>query len=94
VTVSSITGQRQGPWLRATTWIALALGGIGSIVPGTVGTVAAGTAIAVVTATPLLRVVWVIIRLVQERDLRFVYIGIALLTAVILGVAASMSLRV
>ena len=80
--------------MRATMSALFVLAGVGIVVPGTGGTVAAGAAIAVVTATPLLRVVWVIIRLFQERDHRFVYVGLALLSVVTLGVAASMLLRV
>ncbi len=89
MTVSTLTGRKQGPWMRITIWALMALAGIGLAIPGTVGTAAAGTAVVVAIATPLLRVVWIVIRLAQERDHRFVYVGLALLGAVGLGVLAS-----
>lgn len=89
MTVSMLTGRRQGPWLRATARLLAVLALAGTILPGAGGTVAARLAIVVVTATPLLRVGWVIYRLHQEHDRRYVRVGVALLSAVALGVLVS-----
>lgn len=90
MTVSAITGLRQGPWLIATARLLGVLALVGAFLPGQIGTLSAGLAIVVVTATPLLRVVWIIFRLAQERDRRFVTIGVSLLSATALGVLVSM----
>lgn len=93
MTVSSITGRRQRPWLRGALWLLAGLSAVGVAVPGTVGTTAAGLAVIVVTSVPLLRVVWIVIRLAGERDRRFVLVGVALLSAVAMGVLISIFLQ-
>ncbi|HVR32340.1 MAG TPA: hypothetical protein VMS74_06490 [Acidimicrobiia bacterium] len=93
MTVSSITGRRQGPWLRSAMWVIGTLALVGIVVPGTLGTVASGAAVILLTAVPLLRVVWVVVRLAGERDRRFVIVGVALLSAVAFGVLISVFLR-
>lgn len=77
--VSRVTGRRQAPALRRITIVAWILAGLGSI-SGSQPFAGAGlVAIALVTAAPLLRVVWLMFRWVQERDWRFVWTAAALL---------------
>lgn len=77
--ISRITGRRQGPTLRGITVTAWALAGLGAL-SGSQPFVAAGVvALVMVTATPLLRVAWLIFRWLQERDWRFVWTAVALL---------------
>ena len=52
---------------------------------GQAAVVAGTAAVAVVMATPLLRVLWLIVRWVQERDWRFVAVASGLLVVVGLG---------
>lgn len=61
----------------------------GALIPGDAGRMLAGTAIAVVVAIPLVRVVWLIMLWRAQRDRRFVWSGLALLGVVILGVIAA-----
>lgn len=93
MTVSSITGRRQGPWLRGALWVIGSLALVGIAVPGIIGSVAAGAAVILLTAVPLLRVVWVVVRLAGEQDRRFVIVGVALLSAVAFGALISLFLR-
>ncbi|MEX2280522.1 MAG: hypothetical protein WEA76_10610 [Acidimicrobiia bacterium] len=93
MTTSSITGRRQGPWLRGTIWVLTVTALVALLVPGTPGVIAGGLAVTLLVATPLLRVVWIVIRLAGERDGRFVRVGLALLSAVAIGVLISMFLR-
>jgi uncharacterized membrane protein len=93
MTTSSITGQRQAPWLRATIWFLAVLALVGIVTPGRPGVVAATGAVILLVATPLLRVVWIIVRLLGERDRRFVLVGMGLLSAVALGVLISIFIR-
>lgn len=93
MTVSAISGRRQGPWLR---WSIRAIGGLaggGLLVPGSVGSVAAGSAVIAVICVPLLRIIWVVYRFASERDRRFVLVGVGLLSVIALGVAVSLFLR-
>jgi hypothetical protein len=77
--VSRVTGRRQGPSLRLITVIAWVLAGLGAL-SGTQPFATAGVvALALVTATPLLRVAWLVFRWIQERDWRFVWTALALL---------------
>lgn len=93
MTVSSITGRRQGPWLRGAIRLAVALAMGGLVIPDPIGTIAAGSAVAIVTLTPLARVVWIVFRLAQERDRQFVLVGVALLSVIAFGVLATLFLR-
>lgn len=93
MTVSGITGRRQGPWLRAVTRTAALLGLAGALLPGSVGAAAAVATVGLVMGVPLLRVAWLVLRLGQERDTRFVVTGIALLTAVAAGMTVSLMIR-
>lgn len=91
--VSNITGQYQRPWLRAITVSIGTLSLAGLVVPGRTGDNLLGSALTLLVATPLLRVVWVIYRLAREGDRRFAMVGVALLSAVALGVLVSLFLR-
>ncbi|HXV69795.1 MAG TPA: hypothetical protein VEB69_00170 [Acidimicrobiia bacterium] len=78
-TVSRVTGRRQGPILRATTRIAWVLAGLGALSESQPFLTAGVIAVVLVTAAPLLRVTWLILRWTQERDWRFVWTAAALL---------------
>lgn len=83
--VSIVRGHWQGPALTWTTRALLALALLGTVLPGSPGTLLAVAAAALVIAVPLLRVVWLVVRWTQERDVRFVVVGLALLSTVALG---------
>lgn len=83
--VSRVRGHWQGPALTWTTRALLALALLGIAVPGSLGRLLAVAAVAVVIAVPLVRVVWLVVRWTQERDVRFVVVGVALLSTVALG---------
>lgn len=83
--VSTIVGRRQAPALQLAIRLSAGMAAAGLIIPGVLGRVAAVTAIAVVTATPLLRVAWLVWRWYQERDRRFMAVGLSLLGVVGLG---------
>ena len=93
MTVSTLTGRRQATWLRRAIRILAVIAAAGFIVPGDVGSVAAGVAVILLIAVPLLRVVGIIVRLATEHDRRFVLVGAALLSAAALGVLISAFLR-
>jgi hypothetical protein len=91
--VSILTGEYQIPWMRA---IAVTIGTLslaGLIVPGRIGTALLGSAVTLLIATPLLRVVWVTYRVASEGDRRFAMVGMTLLSVVSLGVLISLFLR-
>ncbi len=90
-TVSSIQGRRQAPALRVAAAAAFGAAVAALLLPGALGDAFAVTAVVVVTATPLLRVGWLIFRWSQERDWRFVAIGVGLLTIVSLGALAALA---
>jgi hypothetical protein len=83
--VSSIEGRRQAPALRIAAGAALLTATGGLVLPGDLGDWLSVAAVATVTATPLLRVAWLIFRWVQERDWRFVALGIGILVVVLLA---------
>lgn len=93
MTVSTISGRRQGPWLRWSIRAIAAVAVAGLIVPGPIGSAAAGIAVTAVISVPLLRVMWIIYRFATENDRRFVLIGVGLLSVIALGVAVSLFLR-
>lgn len=90
-TVSSIQGRRQAPALRVAAAVAFGAAAAGLLLPGALGDAFAIAAVVVVTATPLLRVGWLIVRWSQERDWRFVAIGVGLLAVVSLGALAALA---
>lgn len=93
MTISTITGVRQGRWLRAAVRLIVFAAMVGMLAPGDLGEVAAGVAVGLIILTPLARVVWIVYRLAQERDRRFVLVGVALLSVVAFGVLATLFLR-
>ena len=84
--VSSIDGRRQQPWLKSASWILGGLALVGTAVPGDAGEAVSGLAVVLVILIPLLRVVWVTFRFAQDRDRRFVMIGMAVLGVVAFGI--------
>lgn len=84
-TVSTIRGRWQAPALTWTTWVVLALGVLSAVLPGDAAVVVATVVVGVIVATPLLRVLWLVHRWRQERDRRFVGVGLALLGVIALG---------
>ena len=91
--VSNLTGQYQRPWLRAVAISLAALSLAGLVLPGRTSDILLGSAMILLITTPLLRVVWVIYRVAREGDRRFAMVGVALLSAVALGVLVSLLLR-
>lgn len=79
--VSTVRGRWQIPALRSVTAIALATAVAGLTVPAL--TV---VAVGLVSAVPLVRVLWLAIRYAQERDWRFVTTALGVLTIVLTGV--------
>ncbi len=67
--------------------IAAALAGLGLAVPGRVGLDVATAAVVVVVASPLLRVLWLIVAWWRAGDRRFVVVGLVLLAVVATGTA-------
>lgn len=91
--VSNVTGARQIPALRFATRLGFALGLVGVVGLGRVSTIAAGAAVALVIATPMVRVLWLIRRWASEGDRRFVLTGTALLVVVAAGAIISRILK-
>lgn len=65
--------------------VSFALAFVAVVGSGDVARVAGIAAVGLVTAAPLLRVAWLIVRWVQERDWRFVGIAGALLAVIAIG---------
>ena len=91
--VSTITGRRQGPALRAATAVSLVLAIVSVVTSGTVAVATGVAAVGVVMAAPLLRVAWLLFRWVQERDWRFVAAAIGLLAVIGAGAGVTLLLR-
>jgi low temperature requirement protein LtrA len=87
--VSHVTGSRQMRALRVITAVSLAAAAISLVLPTPYDEAPAITALLLVMATPVLRVGWLIFRWGQERDVRFVLVGSALLGVVALGAVVS-----
>ena len=83
--VSTIRGIVQVPALRISIGVVMATAILSLFIPDPAGRWAAITATALIAATPLVRVVWLIYRWAQERDTRFVATGIAMLVVVSAG---------
>lgn len=71
--------------MRWATYIAWGLALVATIVPGALGAVAAVVALVLVVAAPLLRVVVLVVVWWTERDLRFVFTAVALLSIIAVG---------
>lgn len=88
-TISRVQGRMQGPALRVITIVAWVLAGIGAITDHGLLRLAGVLAVCLVTATPLLRVGWLVFRWIQERDWRFVWTALALMAVIaVAGVVA------
>ena len=70
--------------------IAAGLAALGLALPGRVGLDVATAAVVVVVASPLLRVLWLVVAWARTGDLRFVVVGLVLLTVVGSGFAIAM----
>lgn len=73
-----------GP-LRWATFTAWGLALVATVVPGTLGTVAAVAALGLIIAAPLVRVATLLVVWWIERDLRFVAMAVFLLAIIGLG---------
>lgn len=93
MTVSTISGRRQGPWLRWAIRVIAVLAAAGVVMPGRAGSTAAGVTVLGVICVPLMRVIWIIYRFATERDRQFVFVGVGLLSVIAFGVAMSLFLR-
>ncbi|HEX6300419.1 MAG TPA: hypothetical protein VF148_08145 [Acidimicrobiia bacterium] len=89
-TISIIQGRRQGPALRMITIVAWVLAGIGAITDHGLLRLAGILAVYLVTATPLLRVGWLVFRWIQERDWRFVWTALALMAVIAIAGVVSL----
>lgn len=85
--VSTIRGRWQAPALTWTTRVVLVAGLLTLVLPGVAAMAVATAVVAVVIATPLLRVAWLVWRWHQEHDQRFVTIGLVLLAVIGSGAA-------
>jgi len=85
--VSVVRGRFQAPALTWVTRAVFAAGVLGAVLPGDAGTAAASGAVAVIVATPLVRVAWLVARWRREHDRRFAVLGLALLAVVATGAA-------
>jgi 4-hydroxybenzoate polyprenyltransferase len=85
--VSTIRGRWQAPALTWTTRVVLVAGLVSVVLPDVAGIAVATAVVAVVIATPLLRVAWLVWRWHQEHDQRFVSIGLVLLAVIGAGAA-------
>ena len=83
--VSTIRGRWQAPGLTWLTRVVLVVAALSAVAPDPIAPVMAGTAVAAVIATPLVRVAWLVLRWAQEEDWRFVLAGLGLLAVVGLG---------
>lgn len=74
-------------FLQAAAIAVLVLAVLSLVLPGDAGRLAADAMVAVVIATPVARVAWLLARWVRRRDLRFAYAAAALLFVVGAGAA-------
>lgn len=71
--------------LQVATVSALISGLLGTLVPGPVGVISSRTALGLVIAAPLVRVLWLALRWRQRRDYRYALTAVALLGLVLGG---------
>lgn len=93
MTISSITGARQRRALRTVTWLLAVAAGLGLVVPDPAGMWLTAAAVLVLIAAPLLRVVWIVARLLAEGDRRYASVGALLLAVVAAGIVVSLLTR-
>ena len=80
--VSTIRGRLQGPALTWVSRVVIVLGVASALLPDPAGRAVATAVVVTVVAVPLLRVAWLVFRWGQERDRRFVGLGLARLGVV------------
>lgn len=83
--VSTIRGRWQIPALRALSFGLIGLAVVALVLPGGAGRAVQWVVVGLVTAGPLVRVLWLVHRWRQERDWRFVGAGVALLAVIAVG---------
>lgn len=83
--VSTVIGRWQIPTLTWATRVIFVSAVIGLILPATVGTAVRIAVVSAAIALPLLRVAWLIYRWREERDWRFVALGLTLLAVIATG---------
>ena len=83
--VSTVIGRWQIPALTWATRVIFVAALIGLILPATVGATVRVTVVSAAIALPLLRVGWLIYRWREERDWRFVALGLTLLAVIAMG---------
>ena len=87
--VSTIRGRVQAPTLTWLTRVVVVVGVLGAVLPGAWGIAVATVAVVAVVAAPPLRIAWLVFRWAQERDRRYLALGVALLAVIALGAALS-----
>jgi hypothetical protein len=89
--VSKVVGRWQIPVLTWATRVIFVSAVIGLIVPAAVGTAIRVGVVSVAIAVPLLRVAWLVYRWRQERDWRFVALGLTLLSVIAAGAVLALA---
>lgn len=77
--------ERIGSLVSRTLLVVALLAAVGVVVPG--ASWVAGVGVGLVTAIPVLRVVWLIVRWVRIRDMRYAWAGVVLLALIAVGPA-------
>lgn len=85
--VSAVRGRMQAPALTWITRVVIGLGLLSAVLPDEAAIAVATAVVAAVVAVPLARVLWLVNRWRQERDRRFVGMGLALLGVIAAGAA-------
>lgn len=83
--VSLVKGRFQGPSLRLVSVGAWILGGLGAFTHTSWARFAGLIAIVFVISTPLVRVLWLMVRWLREGDYAFAWLGAGLLAVVAVG---------
>lgn len=83
--VSTIRGRLQAPALTWVTRTVIVLGLVSAVLPDPAGVTVATAVVVAVVAVPPVRVAWLVHRWHQERDSRFVGVGLALLGVIATG---------
>ena len=83
--VSTVRGRWQVPALTFVTWAMLIMAILAMAFPRPLRPVLETAVVAAAIAVPILRVCWLVHRWVQERDHRFVALGLLLLAVIAAG---------
>lgn len=89
--VSTIRGHWQVPALTFATRAMLILAVAAIVLPGMLASGAETAVVTAAVAIPILRVCWLVIRWTQERDTRFVVVGLLLLTVIAVGATIALA---